>query len=198
MSALSNHQRFDVYSTVCSGAYQRKYQSSAWLAFFKGIHRWPVNPPPKGPVTRQMHPYDDVMMLPQFLPNPLVFHRSSNVDVSSTHFDFEMTYGVIQLAQLDDVIKWKHFPCYWPFVRGIHRSAVNSPHKGQWRGTLMFSLICAWISSWVNNREAGDLLIMTSLWCYDIHLKNAQGIYPRHEIGSHSLNLTTPSPWPVS
>ena len=31
----------------------------------------------------------------------------------------------------DDVIKWKHFPRYWPFVRGIHRSPVNSPHKGQ-------------------------------------------------------------------
>ena len=57
----------------------------------------------------------------------------------------------------DDVIKWKHFPRYWPFVRGIHRSPVNSPHKGQWRGALMFSLICAWINAWVNNREAGDL-----------------------------------------
>ena len=34
---------------------------------------------------------------------------------------------------------------------------VNSPHKGQWRGALMFSLICAWINDWVNNRQAGDL-----------------------------------------
>ena len=57
----------------------------------------------------------------------------------------------------DDVIKWKHFPRYWPFVRGIHRSPVNSPHKGQWRGSLMFSLICVWINDWVNNREAGGL-----------------------------------------
>ena len=57
----------------------------------------------------------------------------------------------------DDVIKWKHFPHYWPFVRGIHRRPVNSPHKGQWRGTLMFSLMCVWINDWVNNREAGDL-----------------------------------------
>ena len=55
----------------------------------------------------------------------------------------------------DDVIKWKHFPRYWPFVRGIHRSPVNSPHKGQWRGALLFSLIC--LNSWVNNHEAGDL-----------------------------------------
>ena len=57
----------------------------------------------------------------------------------------------------DDVIEWKHLPRYWPFVRAIHRSPVNSPHKGQWRGTLMFSLICAWITGEVNNREAGDL-----------------------------------------
>ena len=57
----------------------------------------------------------------------------------------------------DDVIKWKHFLRYWPFVRGIHRSPVNSPHKGQWRGALMFTLIFARINGWVNNREAGDL-----------------------------------------
>ena len=57
----------------------------------------------------------------------------------------------------DDVIKWKHFPRYWPFVQGIHRPPVNSLHKGQWRGALMFSLICAWMNGWVNNREAGDL-----------------------------------------
>ena len=55
-----------------------------------------------------------------------------------------------------DVIKWKHFPRYWPFVRGIHRSPVNSPHKGQWRGAFMFSLICVWINGWVNSREARD------------------------------------------
>ena len=40
---------------------------------------------------------------------------------------------------------------------GIHRSSVNSPHRGQWRGALMFYLICAWINGWVNNRETGDL-----------------------------------------
>ena len=49
------------------------------------------------------------------------------------------------------------FSRYWPFVPGIHRSPVNSPHKGQWRWALTFSLMCAWINDWVNNREAGDL-----------------------------------------
>ena len=57
----------------------------------------------------------------------------------------------------DDVIKWNHFQRYWPFVRGIHRSPVNSPHKGQWRGVLMFSFIRAWLNCWISNREAGDL-----------------------------------------
>ena len=37
----------------------------------------------------------------------------------------------------DDVIKWKHFPHYWPFVWGIHLSPVNSPHKAQWGGAFM-------------------------------------------------------------
>ena len=45
----------------------------------------------------------------------------------------------------DNVIKWKHFPCYWLFVRGIHRSPVNSPHKGQWRGAVMFLWSAPWI-----------------------------------------------------
>ena len=56
---------------------------------------------------------------------------------------------------------WRHqmenVPRDWPFVRGIHRSPVSSPHKGQWRGALMFSLICAWTNDWVNNRDADDL-----------------------------------------
>ena len=51
-------------------------------------------------------------------------------------------YWSLKMQLDDDVIKWKHFPRYWPFVRGIHRSLVNSLHRGQWRGALMFSLIC--------------------------------------------------------
>ena len=59
----------------------------------------------------------------------------------------------------DDFIKWKHFPRYLPFVRGIHRSPVNSPHKGQWRGALMFSLICAWKNCWATNRDQKIIFI---------------------------------------
>ena len=51
-----------VYSTIYSGADERKHQSSASLAFVRGIHRWPMNSPHKGPVTRKMFPFDDVIM----------------------------------------------------------------------------------------------------------------------------------------
>ena len=54
-------------------------------------------------------------------------------------------------------MKWKHFPRYKPFARGIHWSPVNSPHKRQWRGALMFSLFCAWTNSWANNENTCDL-----------------------------------------
>ena len=51
-----------VYSIVYSSADQSKHQSSALLAFVRGIHRRPVNSPHKGPVTRKMFPFDDVIM----------------------------------------------------------------------------------------------------------------------------------------
>ena len=79
-------------------------------------------------------------------------HRSQ---LSTETFTIEVKWSA--KWNYDDVIKWKQFPRYWSFVRGIHRSPVNSPHKGQWRGAVMFSLICAWINGWVNNRETGDL-----------------------------------------
>ena len=52
-----------VCSTVYSGADQRKHQSSALLAFVRGIHRWPVNSPHKGPVTRKIFPFDAVIKI---------------------------------------------------------------------------------------------------------------------------------------
>ena len=58
-------------------------------------------------------------------------------------------------------IWWRHhietFSRYWPLVREIHRSPVDFPHKGQWRGALIFSLIWAWTNCWSNDRNAGDL-----------------------------------------
>ena len=82
----------------------------------------------------------------------------------------------------DDVIKWKHFPRFWPVMRGIHRSPVNSSQKGQRRGALIFSLICAWTKGWVNNRDAGDLrrhrahYDVTTMVCYSFLFRHG----PRH------------------
>ena len=99
----------------------------------------------------------------------------------------------------DDVIKWRHYPRYWPFVRGIHQPPVNSAHKGQWHGALMFSLICAWINYWVNYREAGDLrrhrvhydvTVMTRklfVWCVRFGTRYAFGT----GINCHFKNLFT-------
>ena len=76
-------------------------------------------------------------------------HKSIEVDnKGAIHYSNTRTWWCHQM---------KLFPRHWSFVRGIHRSPVNSPHKGQWRGALMFSLICAWINGWVNNPEASDL-----------------------------------------
>ena len=94
----------------------------------------------------------------------------------------------------DDVIKWKHFPRNWPL------SLVNFPHKGQWRGALMFSLIYAWINDWVNNHEAGDLRrqhghydVIVMQWrdgenCMTLNfVKGSRLLYIRHII--HVLGL---------
>ena len=69
----------------------------------------------------------------------------------------------------DDVIKWKDFPRYWPFVRVIQWSPVNSPHKGQWCAALMFSFIFAWIN--VPSVLRGPQRTYHGLWVPDIHEK---------------------------
>ena len=97
----------------------------------------------------------------------LVSRRVDNSDVGPAVLNNSlMTYwATVTIYLHDDVMKWKHFPRYWPIVRGIHRSPVNSPHKDQWRGALMFCLICAWI-----NRDVWFETPLRSLWrhCYDI------------------------------
>ena len=71
-----------VYSSVYSGAYQRKHQSSASLAFVRGIRRWPVNSTRKGPVTRKVFPFDDVIMCSASIEN--CYNHIQLGEVSST------------------------------------------------------------------------------------------------------------------
>ena len=119
-------------------------------------------------------PYDFVMVLP----NTIAVTTSEigrPLRYSSVPYPGRIDYIIGNKDNVhDDVIKWKHFPRYWPFVRGIDRSPLNSTQKGQWRGALMFSLIYAWINAWLNNREAGgfrrhrayyDVTVMlTNIW----------------------------------
>ena len=80
----------------------------------------------------------------------------------------------------DDAIKWKHFPCHWTIVRGIHQSPVNSPQKVQWYAASMFSWVCAWTNGWLINRDAGDLnrhhahydVTIIQWWCMSIGTTN--------------------------
>ena len=68
---------------------------------------------------------------------------------------------MIAYAHAPSVAWWRHqmetFSALLALCAWNSPVPVKSPHKGQWRGALMFSLICAWINNWVNNREAGDL-----------------------------------------
>ena len=96
----------------------------------------------------------------------------------------------------DDIIKWKHFQRNWPFARGIHRSPVNSPHKGQWRGALMFTLICARINGWVNNCEAGDFRrnlahydVIVMRWYYTLFSNISSNIHP-HGTDNYLTHVT--------
>ena len=85
----------------------------------------------------------------------------------------------------DDFNKCKLFARYWPLVRGIHRSPVDSPHNGQLYGGLMFSLISAWTNGWANNRDAVELRRHPAH--YDVNVVIKWGI----TVGSHVLWYTS-------
>ena len=82
-----------IYSTVYSDSDQRKHQSSASLAFVRGIHRWPVNSKHKGPVTRKMFPFDDVIMFPRhsFSMSHGEINKTRNVCMTPTEFSFSIS-----------------------------------------------------------------------------------------------------------
>ena len=111
------------------------------------IHRWPVNSPHKGPVTWKIFPFDDVVMCSicsaylegqqHAWSNWLLQATPNNLDLATPfmwpHIKAEWCIYVsdVYMCQHDDVIKWKHSLPYWPFVRGLHWSPVNFPHRGQ-------------------------------------------------------------------
>ena len=111
--------------------------------------------------------------------------------ISRCYFLGQVFTGRQALHQHDDVIKWKHFPRYWPFVRGIHPSRVNSPHNGKWRGALMFSMICALIKMGKQSRGRWFDTPSRSLWrhCNEFLLSLAIAVFWLNYIGWNKYAL---------
>ena len=136
-----------VYSTVHSGADQRKRQSSASLAIVRGIHRWPVNSPHKWPVTRKMFPFDDVIMDVRIfqvqqsstdLPLIWPFRSVEIITVTSQWARWHLKSPASRLftqpfvlALIKENIK---VPCHWPLCGQFTDDRWIPRKKGQQRG----------------------------------------------------------------
>ena len=145
---VSSHQPHDCLLNRLFGGDQRKHQSSASLAFVRGIHRWPVNSPHKGPVTRKMFPFDDVIML-------------------SAIFAFQVRLGVHEIClfpvyavswflvfhSLRTRVKWK------PFITPLGNTVVRSWHN--W--TNIQHLVCA---EGAQLCRIVSILILLFIWNY--------------------------------
>ena len=108
-----------VYSTAYSGVDQRKHQRSASLAFVRGIHRWPVNSPHRGPVTRKIFPYYDAIVA------KLRWHRL--LKSSPTQWHMYHTPPILDLVMdhANTILfasPGQQQRCYWPCFRGICQS----------------------------------------------------------------------------
>ena len=128
-----------VYSTVCSGTDQRKHQSS----FMRGIHRWPGNSPHKGPVTRKMLPFDDVIMEKV---QPHIFKHYTDV-IMTTMASQITSLTVVYSTVYSDADQRKHqSSASLAFVWGIHRDRWIPRAKGQLRGNCFHLMTSSW--SW--------------------------------------------------
>ena len=114
-----------VCSTVCSGSDQRNHQSSASLAFMRRIHRWLMNSPHKGPVTRKMFPYDDVIMQIHFICKSLHW-RHNDHDGMSNH----QPHGCLLNLLFRRWSKKTSKLLVTGLCVGNSPGPVNSPHKG--------------------------------------------------------------------
>ena len=130
------------YSTVCSGADQRKHQSSASLAFVRGIHRSPVNSPHKGPVTRKCfhlvtsscHIHFEMVGW-QATVCGAIFGRHHNIGPTWNRPNLYRCLQVFVIRQncsnYDEFMEGKRLPKYCTFMRGIHvEHLCGFPHKG--------------------------------------------------------------------
>ena len=152
-------QWISLKSFPLGAAYMRQWIRSAWFTEIMACHLSGAKP-----LSEPMLGYRELGSWEQnstnFYSKYKTFHSRKCVwkyrlrnDVKRTFHQLYMNNSITMMTLSNRSI----FRVYWLFVRGIHRSPVNSPHKGQWRGTLIFSLIYTWINAWVNNWDAGDL-----------------------------------------
>ena len=174
-NGVSNHRHVNC---VHNRLFRRRSKKTSKLRvtdLWEGNSPVTVNFPHKGTVTRSFHVYiwwrhhdqcsratwfcmqiSTVITSSRF-PIIIVFLNAKSQVISSSSSQDDIVQTKPDPLLHEDVINWKHYPGYWPFVIGIHRSPVDSLHKGQCRGALVVSLICAWTNGWPNNRDAGDL-----------------------------------------
>ena len=153
---VSNHRRLDCLLNRLFRRRSKKTSKFRVTGLYGGIHRWPVNSSHIGPATRKILPFDDVILLP---------HRRY-VRV----FNFYSTTNTKQVTPIHQAMMDRHAKMsssespLWSenvymmtssngnifrvtgLCAGNSPVPMNSPHKGQWRGALVFSLICFWIN----------------------------------------------------
>ena len=146
-----------VCSNVCSGADQRKHQSSASLAFVWGIHQWPVNSPPKGPVARNMFPFDDdIILFLKMRCNDRPCRHKLRWMNSGLNIRFE--YFAPSFRQITNNISHKN-PHYFvlsfvlyiiihsDYVKFIHLHSTEFLHL-HWAASILFQCHVSTINSW--------------------------------------------------
>ena len=109
-------------------------------------------------------------------PNPTPFDRKSYISISWWRHQMETFSALLAIFAVNSPVP------------------VNSPHKGQWRGALMFSLICVWIKDWVNNREAGDLRRYRAHYDVIVMFLRLQDFTRQYELGKTSVHLVNKGP----
>ena len=127
----------NVYSIVYSGADQSKHQSSASLAFVWGIYRGPVNSPHKGPVTRKMFPFDDVIMEyrnPRKIWSPICFRFVCGL-CRCIHYGVPWPWASLLIVLRIHIPYWSGIVQWVPCVRRIctfNDSAIYCCRKNKW------------------------------------------------------------------
>ena len=140
-----------VYSIGYSGTDQRKHRSSVSLAFVRGIHRWPVNSPHKGPVTWKIFSFDDVIMVHPVAAQPdilVIMIHYTDVIMSRLASQITSLTVVYPIVYSDADQRKYQSSVSQAFVRGIHRGPVNSPYK--WPVTRKMFPFDDVIMSWGN------------------------------------------------